>query len=118
MTSTFSSEDVGVILQTIYDIQARIKELEADQASAKAALEDLYASGLLDELGWMDDDSRINCTEFSATRQVRKVWSYSPAIADLKASLKAAESAEQKNGTATASPGAVSWVFRTNKEQA
>jgi hypothetical protein len=100
----------------IYELQAEIKAKELEMSAAKDTLEQMHASGVLEELGWLADDGRINTAEFTALRQVRKVWSYSEETQSLKAELKKAEAAEQKSGLAQSSPGAISWVFRKNKE--
>ena len=116
MSQEITDQEVGRLLQMIFELQAEIKAKEIEMSAAKDTLEQMHASGVLEELGWLADDGRINTEAFTALRQVRKVWSYSEAAQSLKAELKKVESDEQKSGLATSSPGAVSWVFRKNKE--
>lgn len=111
------SVDIGVLLQTIWDLGQEIKSKEGELTQAKTMLENLYSSGVLEEQDWLDDDRRIGCVEFTASRQVRTNWTYPQAVEDLRLAAKAAEKTAQKDGTAIASPGTVSWVFRAAKPE-
>lgn len=111
------SVDIGVLLQTIWDLGQEIRSKEDELSQAKSMLENLYSSGVLDEQDWLDDDRRIGCVEFTASRQVRTNWTYPQAVEELRLAAKAAEKTAQKDGTAVATPGTVSWVFRAAKKE-
>jgi hypothetical protein len=106
--------DVDVLIQRVADLSAKSKAVAADLASAKAELEGAFlAGGLID---WLDGNDRIPCEGFSLSRQVRRAFSYSPAVKAAEADLKGLKKAEEEQGLATASE-TISWVVRVDKEE-
>lgn len=101
-----------VLIQRVADLSAKSKAVAADLAAAKTELEEAFLAGSLIE--WLDGNDRIPCEGFSLSRQVRRAFSYSPAVKAAEADLKGLKKAEEQSGLATASE-AVSWVVRVEK---
>ena len=106
--------DPGTLLQTIWERSQKIKAEQALLEEEKALLETLFINDQLSE--WADADDACRCTEFSVSRQVRKVWSFSDQTEDLAAQLKKQQETEKADGTAFSVSGKVSWVVRAAKK--
>lgn len=104
--------DIDVLIQRVADLSAQSKAVAAELAAAKGELEEAFLAGSLVE--WLDGNDRIPCEGFSLSRQMRKAFSYSPAVKAAEADLKGLKKAEEQSGLATASE-TVSWVVRVDK---
>ena len=105
--------DPGALLQTIWERSQKIKAEQALLEEDKALLEMLFVNEKLED--WADADDVCRCTEFSVSRQVRRVWQFSDSTEDLAAQLKKKQETEKSDGTASSVSGKVSWVVRAKK---
>ena len=109
MADPLAMADPAVLLQRLYDRSQQIKALEAEVRADKAALEEAFQAGELED--WLADEGLVACTGFSLTRQLRRTWTYSSAVKDAEGALKTLKRDEEASGIATAT-AAVSWVVR------